>query len=122
MKTRLKAHAPWATPLMALLLTMGCASTGQPAPADLRPQALSDVQLTAPARGQRPTVALAPGGGGLRGFAHVGALRALEEAGMHPDIVVGTSASSVVGAAYASGMSVEKIMPNLVASNLPTDR
>lgn len=109
MKTRLKAHALWATPVVALLLTMGCASTEPPAPADLRPQTLSDVQRTAPASGQRPTVALALGGGGLRGFAHVGALRALEEAGMRPDIVVGTSAGSVVGAAYASGMSVEKI-------------
>lgn len=109
MKTHLKTHAPWAAPLVALLLTMGCASTGQPAPADLHPQTLSDVQRTAPGRGQRPKVALALGGGGLRGFAHVGALRALEEAGMHPDIVVGTSAGSVVGAAYASGMSVEQI-------------
>jgi NTE family protein len=109
MKTKLKAHALWATPVVALLLTMGCASTEPPAPADLRPQTLSDVQRTAPARGQRPTVALALGGGGLRGFAHVGALRALEEAGMRPDIVVGTSAGSVVGAAYASGMSVEQI-------------
>lgn len=109
MSTNLKAHAPWATSLVALLLTMGCAATGQPAPSDLRPQTLSDVQRTAPARGQRPTVALALGGGGLRGFAHVGALRALEEAGMRPDIVVGTSAGSMVGAAYASGMSVKQI-------------
>lgn len=45
----------------------------------------------------------------MRGFAHVGALRALEEAGIRPDIVVGTSAGSVVGAAYASGMDFEKI-------------
>jgi NTE family protein len=54
-------------------------------------------------------VALVLGGGGLRGFAHVGALRALEEAGIRPDIVVGTSAGSVVGAAYASGMDLEQI-------------
>ena len=55
----------------------------------------------------RPTVALVLGGGGLRGFAHVGVLRALEEAGIRPDIVVGTSAGAVVGAAYASGMTPE---------------
>ena len=45
------------------------------------------------------------GGGGLRGFAHMGVLRALEEASIKPDIVVGTSAGAVVGAAYASGMT-----------------
>lgn len=108
MKPPPNAPCMGATTLAALLL-MGCAATEPPVPADLHPQALSEVQRTAPARGQRPTIALALGGGGLRGFAHVGALRALEEAGMRPDIVVGTSAGSVVGAAYASGLSVEVI-------------
>ena len=55
------------------------------------------------------TVALVLGGGGLRGFAHIGVLRALEEAGIRPDIVVGTSAGALVGAVYASGASAAQI-------------
>ncbi len=54
-------------------------------------------------------VALVLGGGGLRGFAHIGVLRALEEHGIRPDIVVGTSAGALVGAAYASGSTVEHL-------------
>jgi NTE family protein len=52
---------------------------------------------------------LGAGGGALRGFAHVGVLRALQEAGIKPDIVVGTSAGAVDGAAYASGMTADQI-------------
>lgn len=108
MKANLNAPGKGATFLAALLL-MGCASTEAPAPPDLHTQTLSELHRTVAAPGKRPMVALVLGGGGLRGFAHVGALQALEEAGMRPDIVVGTSAGSVVGAAYASGLSVEKI-------------
>ncbi len=50
-------------------------------------------------------IALALGGGAARGFAHIGVIKALEAQGIEPDIVVGTSAGSVVGALYASGMS-----------------
>lgn len=48
-------------------------------------------------------VALVLGGGAARGFAHVGVIKALEAQGIVPDIVVGTSAGSVVGALYAAG-------------------
>jgi NTE family protein len=48
-------------------------------------------------------IALALGGGAARGFAHVGVIKALEAQGIVPDIVVGTSAGSVVGALYAAG-------------------
>jgi NTE family protein len=48
-------------------------------------------------------IGLALGGGAARGFAHIGVIKALEAQGIHPDIVVGTSAGSVVGALYASG-------------------
>jgi NTE family protein len=48
-------------------------------------------------------IALALGGGAARGFAHIGVIKALEAQGIVPDIVVGTSAGSVVGALYASG-------------------
>ncbi|MDQ7990617.1 MAG: patatin-like phospholipase family protein, partial [Candidatus Dactylopiibacterium sp.] len=48
-------------------------------------------------------VALALGGGAARGFAHIGVIKALEAQGIQPEIVVGTSAGSAVGALYASG-------------------
>ena len=94
----------------ALLATViaGCANTRADMSPDLTPRLLAEVQRPAPiaaADARRPTVALVLGGGGLRGFAHLGVLRALEEAGIKPDIVVGTSAGAVVGAAYASGMT-----------------
>ncbi len=53
---------------------------------------------------------IALSGGGARGFAHLGALKALEEDGVKPDIIAGVSAGSVVAVLYASGLSVEKIM------------
>jgi NTE family protein len=58
---------------------------------------------------KRLRIALVLGGGGLRGFAHTGVIRALEEAGIEPEIVVGTSAGALVGAAYASGMRASEI-------------
>ena len=76
------------------------------------PPPLVDVQSHASISGagrNRPSVALVLGGGGLRGFAHVGILHAIEEAGIRPDIVVGTSVGAVVGAAYASGMTAAQI-------------
>lgn len=52
-----------------------------------------------------PVVGLALGGGAARGFAHIGVIEVLEEAGIRPDLVVGTSAGSLVAALYASGKS-----------------
>lgn len=53
---------------------------------------------------------LALSGGGAKGFAHIGAIKALEEKGIFPDVISGTSAGAVVGALYASGMSPEDIL------------
>jgi NTE family protein len=50
-----------------------------------------------------PRIGLALGGGAARGFAHVGVIQVLEEAGIRPSLVVGTSAGSLVAAIYASG-------------------
>lgn len=58
---------------------------------------------------QRPCVALVLGGGGARGSAHIGVLKALQEQGIPVDLVVGTSIGSFVGGLYASGKSVEEI-------------
>jgi NTE family protein len=55
----------------------------------------------APAK-RKPKVALALGGGGARGFAHVGVIRVLEEAGIPIDMIVGASVGSLVGAIYAA--------------------
>ncbi len=63
----------------------------------------------------RPTVALALGGGGARGAAHVGVLRVLKEANIPIDYIVGNSMGSIVGGLYAAGVSlddIEKIMLN----------
>lgn len=51
----------------------------------------------------KPVVALVLGGGAAKGFAHIGVIKALEAQGIVPEIVVGTSAGSVVGAMYAAG-------------------
>lgn len=48
-------------------------------------------------------------GGGLRGFAHAGVLKALNEAGIFPDVLSGASAGSIVGALYADGYTPEEI-------------
>lgn len=91
--------------VMAVLA--GCASTPFPTPSELPapdvPVAQPDNPLPAPLR--RPRIALALGGGAARGFAHVGVIQVLEEAGIRPDLVVGTSAGSLVAALYASGNS-----------------
>ncbi|MEX0900050.1 MAG: patatin-like phospholipase RssA [Gammaproteobacteria bacterium] len=50
-----------------------------------------------------PRIALVLGGGAARGWAHIGVIRALAEAGVRPHLVCGTSAGALVGAAYASG-------------------
>ena len=88
-----------------LLAVTGCATR----PATVVP---SESQSTArsvvpdqPAPRAQPRIALALGGGAARGFAHIGVIKALEAQGIVPDIVVGTSAGSLVGALYASGLS-----------------
>ena len=52
-----------------------------------------------------PRIGLALGGGAARGFAHIGVIQVLEENGIRPDLVAGTSAGSLVAALYASGKS-----------------
>ncbi|WP_183727254.1 MULTISPECIES: patatin-like phospholipase family protein [Paraburkholderia] len=54
-------------------------------------------------RRRPPRVGLVLGGGAARGWAHIGAIRALEEAGIKPDVVCGTSIGALVGAVYANG-------------------
>lgn len=84
--------------LGAAALVAGCGSTPTQPPA---PVAAAPAPVPLPPRHVK--IALALGGGAARGFAHIGVIKALEAQGIVPDIVVGTSAGSVVGALYASG-------------------
>ena len=56
-----------------------------------------------------PRIGLALGGGAARGFAHIGVIQVLEESGIRPDLVTGTSAGSLVAALYASGKSGQEL-------------
>ncbi len=89
--------------LCAVMLLTACASAppmplgGVPAVVDAAAK-----PLPPPAK-VLPRIGLALGGGAARGFAHVGVIQVLEEAGIHPALVTGTSAGSLVAALYASG-------------------
>jgi NTE family protein len=88
----------------------GCASAPPAAPAGAPPPPAPTppVVVTAPVpppAPRRPRIGLALGGGAARGFAHIGVIQALEESGFAPDLVVGTSAGSLVAALFASGKS-----------------
>ncbi len=91
---------PGGPPLIVLALAVaalmaGCATRSPTAP---------PVPSTVEAPANRPVkIGLALGGGAARGFAHVGVIAVLEEAGLKPSVVVGTSAGSLVAALYASG-------------------
>jgi NTE family protein len=82
---------------MAAVLLAGCGST--PTQPTTPVAAVPTPQPVA----RKVKIGLALGGGAARGFAHIGVIKALEAQGIVPDIVVGTSAGSVVGAMYASG-------------------
>jgi len=60
---------------------------------------------TTPLIAREPVIALALGGGGAKGFAHIGVIKVLESHGIKPKIVTGTSAGSFVGSIYASGQT-----------------
>jgi NTE family protein len=79
--------------LLILILAVSlasCASTGAPPPAEDAP---------------KPKIALVLGGGAARGFAHIGAIRALEQEKIPIDMIVGTSVGSLIGAIYASELN-----------------
>lgn len=84
--------------VLPALLLAGCTSTPV---APVKP-VVPDVG-TAPALRKPLKIGLALGGGAARGFAHVGVIAVLEEAGLRPNYVVGTSAGSLVAAIYATG-------------------
>lgn len=98
MMTRL---VPAASAVLATLFVSACAST--------TPTPTSAISQTADTP-QRPVVALVLGGGGARGFAHIGVIESLEAHGIRPDLVVGTSVGAMVGSVYASGATPAQLV------------
>jgi NTE family protein len=85
----IRVFAPLLLASFVLALSACAMPSPQPPPIDVKP----------------PKIALVLGGGAVRGFAHIGVLKALQAQGIKPDIVVGTSAGSIAGALYAADLS-----------------
>ena len=91
--------------LAATLFALAACTTAPTKPADA-----PSAGVPAPVVSKRaPKIGLALGGGAARGFAHIGVIAALEEAGIKVDLVAGTSAGSLVGAIYASGKTAAQL-------------
>ncbi len=103
----------WFLLAMAMLLTACSSAPVATRPPD-QPEAMAPdkasplPQTVAPERRQA-RIGLALGGGAARGFAHVGVIQVLEEGGLQPHLVTGTSAGSLVAALYASGKSSQEL-------------
>ncbi|MDE2371023.1 MAG: patatin-like phospholipase family protein [Burkholderiales bacterium] len=90
-----------------LSLALVACQTAPPAPAPAPPEPPPPPPPKPPPR--PPRIGLALGGGAARGFAHIGVIQVLEEAGIHPVLVAGTSAGSLVAALWASGKSGQEL-------------
>lgn len=90
---------------LVTLIVMGCANAPSRTPEPDPPGMIDLTRPLAPA----PALALVLGGGVVRGFAHIGVLRALEANGLKPDLIIGSSAGGVAGAFYAAGQSAEAL-------------
>src|SRR5712691_269517 len=102
---------PTAAFVLALSLGIaGCASL--PAAPEHPPSAEA---LVLARKADRPLIAFVLGGGGARGFAHAGVLKVLDDAGIRADLVVGTSAGSLVGALYAGGIRNDELLETAIA-------
>lgn len=86
-------------------LLVGLISACTPLSIDTPRREPPSARAIVPLKAERPIVALVLGGGGSRGFAHIGVIKALEAAGVKPDIVAGSSSGAIVAALYASGYS-----------------
>ena len=87
------------------LLVAGCQTVPAPTPVPPPVPPPAPPSPAPPPPPRPPRIGLALGGGAARGFAHIGVIQVLEEAGIRPQLVVGTSAGSLVAALYASGKS-----------------
>ncbi len=114
---KFRQHMLRLTAVGLLVLLSACQSVPPPPPVEV-PSVVPPV-VVAPQPQHR--VALVLGGGAAKGFAHVGVIKKLEEAGIHPDLIVGTSAGAVVGALYAygySGVELERMSRQIEESQL----
>jgi NTE family protein len=91
--------------LMVVAMLAACASRPSDYNGATAPRAVPIVPL----KSERPLIALALGSGGARGFAHVGVIKALEQAGIIVDIVAGSSSGAVVAALYAAGHDAKSL-------------
>ena len=91
--------------IVAASLLIGCANVPLHVMISDPPAAVAALPFPA---GHVP-VALVLSGGSARAFAHIGVIKVLEEQGLQPDIIVGTSAGSIVGALYASGLTATQL-------------
>ncbi len=99
------ARSRWVVGLLLALALAGCKT---PPPAQVAP--VTSPAVVPPVAKRPPVIGLALGGGAARGFAHIGVIQVLEEAGIHPNLVVGTSAGSLVAALYASGKNGAQLL------------
>jgi len=105
-----KRPAQFSPLLSALLLACSLCLHAWPALAQAPSQEPeSTAASTAPADASRPKIGLVLSGGGVRGLAHIGVLRVLQELRVPVDLVVGTSMGAVVGGAYASGRKIDEL-------------
>ena len=103
-------------PLAALSLAVAiaaCNSAPRSAAPSVPTHAATSSGPTSPATPIKIGIAL--GGGAAKGFAHIGVIKMLEANGLTPAVVAGTSAGSVVGALYASGMNAFELQEKAVA-------
>ncbi len=94
--------------LTGLLVACGSAPVQPPTAPVPEKSAAAEAAVVPPERRQA-RIGLALGGGAARGFAHVGVIQVLEEAGLQPQLVAGTSAGSLVAALYASGKNSQEL-------------
>ena len=102
---------------VAVLLAATPAGAHQSAAAQSSPTPLHQPEPGKQAAAARPKVALVLSGGGARGMAHIGVLRALEELRVPVDIVVGTSFGAIIGGAYAGGADVAELERIVLATD-----
>lgn len=98
-----ECKAQWASLIALSALLAGCATVQSPVVVVTPPPVITPPAEPPPVVKIPPRIGLALGGGAARGFAHVGVIQVLEEAGIRPNLVAGTSAGSLVAALYASG-------------------
>ena len=94
----------------SMALFAGCQSTTHLAavPENAQARALNRVAVMSK-NAEQPVIALVLGSGGARGYAHIGVIEVLEQHGIRPDYIVGTSAGSIVGSVYASGKTAAEL-------------